>query len=128
MSSEQERNLAVVQHWVDTYNDDVERMVDECYAPDCAVQNMATGQVYHGREELRTLERQISARAPGRRMIVSRMLAAGDAVVVEVEATGFEDRPDQPRLAACIVLTLKDGLIISDHTYATARPTPPASL
>lgn len=125
MTPEETKNLAVTEHWVQTYNDEVDRMVDDCYAPDCEVMNMATGQVYRGREELRKLEHQISAASPERRMKVERMIAAGDTVIVE--AVGQSLFPDgSPReLAACVVLTFKEGLIITDHTYA-APPRPAA--
>ena len=115
MTQEEERNLAVAERWVETYNDDVERMVDECYAPDCEVQSMATGEVLRGREELRALERAVSALMPGRRMTVRRAIPAGDTVVMEVSAAGIETGGASD---ACVVLTFRDGLIISDHTYA----------
>jgi predicted SnoaL-like aldol condensation-catalyzing enzyme len=107
-----QRNLAVVEKWVETWNEDVDRMVDECYSPDCVLTGMSSGMVLHGREELRSFEHDILAHAPARRMRVERMIATGDTVVVECELTGFTTRQ-----LACMVLRLKDGLIMSDHSY-----------
>ena len=35
--STEERNLAAIERWAELYNTDVERMVRECYAPDCLI-------------------------------------------------------------------------------------------
>ncbi len=116
MTDEEARNLAAVDHWEATYNDDVERMVDECYAPDCAVHNMLAGPdaVYHGREGLREIERLVQSRQVDRRMKVVSKFASGNRVAVEAEGTFGEHR-----FAACVILTFDDqGLIQSDHTYS----------
>jgi ketosteroid isomerase-like protein len=119
MTEEEVRNMEVARLWVDTYNDDVERMVDECYAPDCQVQSMASGEILNGREELRELERAVSKLMPTRRMSLVRAIPAGDTVVMEVTAEGTPTGGEgQSGAAACIVLTFRDGQIVSDHTYA----------
>jgi hypothetical protein len=118
MTAEEDRNLKVTDTWVETYNNAVERMVDECYAPDCVVEEMIGGRVFRGREELRAVELQIRAAAPARRMAPTRIFATGDTVVVETLAfgtPGFEDASEGRK--AVIVLRFKDGLIVSDHTY-----------
>jgi ketosteroid isomerase-like protein len=120
MTPEEERNYNVSVLWEQTYNDDVERMCDECYAEDCEVINMATGEVLKGREELRALERAVSRAFPSRRMKVVRRIAAGDTVVVEAAAAGLAEgqAAETSRGGSCVVLTFRDGKIVSDHTYA----------
>ncbi|MEQ8860374.1 MAG: nuclear transport factor 2 family protein [Pseudomonadales bacterium] len=116
MTDEEARNLAAVDHWEATYNDDVERMVDECYAPDCEVHNMLAGPeaVYRGREALREIERQIQRAQIDRRMLVVSKFASGNRVAVEAEGVFGEHR-----FPACVILTFDDaGLIRTDHTYS----------
>ena len=40
MGAREERNLERTRHWEWTWNHDVMRMVDECYAEDCEVTDM----------------------------------------------------------------------------------------
>jgi hypothetical protein len=114
MTETERRNLAAVDRWEQTYNNDVERMVDECYAPDCEVHNVLAGVVYHGREGLREIERLILAAQIDRRMHVVKKFASGDDVAVEAQAT-FGER----RFKACVILSFnREGFIKSDHTYS----------
>ncbi len=122
MTPEEERNVALVEKWAATWNDAVDLMIDECYAPDCVVEDMGGGHVFHGREGLREIEHQMLAAAPDRKMVVNRMLASGDTVVVECDVIGFPPGPAK----ACAVLTIRDGLIISDHSYGPPAPGGPA--
>jgi ketosteroid isomerase-like protein len=123
VTPEEERNIALVQKWATTWNEEVDRMVDECYAPDCVVEDMGGRQVFRGREELRGIEHQMLAAAPTRKMVVNRTIASGDTVVVEVDSIGLTPEP----VKACVVLTIRDGLIISDHSYGPPAPGgPPA--
>ena len=49
MGAREERNLERARHWEWTWNNDVMRMVDECYAEDCEVTDMLRGRTFHGR-------------------------------------------------------------------------------
>ena len=118
MTPEEKRNITVVEKWAATWNDDVDRMIDECYAADCVVEDMGGGHVFNGRDGLREIEYQMLAAAPERKMIVNRMLASGDTVVVECDVLGFSPEPRK----ACAVLKLRDGLIVSDHSYGPPAP------
>jgi len=114
MTEREARNLAAVDRWEDTYNNDVEQMVDECYAQDCEVHNMFAGAVYRGREALRDIERQIQKAQVDRRMRVVNKFAHGDQVAVEAQAT-FGPHT----FSACVILTFDEqGLITTDHTYS----------
>jgi ketosteroid isomerase-like protein len=116
MTTTEERNLDQTRHWEWTYNNEVSRMVDECYAENCEVRDMIRGPIFKGREELRTLEEQVLDLDPTRRMKLIKMVAQGDTVVAEVEGT-FRD--GSVVIEACIVLTYDaDGFIVSDHTYS----------
>jgi hypothetical protein len=116
MGSIQERNLERTKHWEWTWNNDVMRMVDECYAPDCEVRDMIRGVTLNGREELREVEKRIIAADATRRMSITKMVASGDTVAAEMDAFW---RDGTISITSCVVLTFSDdGLIVSDHTYS----------
>lgn len=118
MTKTEERNLAQLARWEQTYNENVDAMVDELYAENCEVTAMLTGKTFRGREALRTLEHQISAAMPNRKLHVVRAIASGD--VVAAECTGHFG---QTTVNAVVVLTFDaKGQIVSDHTYS-ADPT-----
>ncbi len=110
----QRRLLALAQHWAATYNDDVHRMVDECYAADCVV-NSPGGSIF-GRDKLRAVEVAILEAAPQRSIRLDSVLFAGDdSVVVEgVVLNGADPKYFSP---FCAILTVKDGKVVRDHTY-----------
>jgi predicted SnoaL-like aldol condensation-catalyzing enzyme len=112
------RNLAVAAKWAETWNTDVERMIEECYASDCEVFDMHGGHVFHGRDGLREIEHQMLAAAPSRKMVVNRAIAGGDTVVMECDVIGFTPEPAK----ACAVLTFRDGKIVTDHSYGPPAP------
>ncbi|MDE0511910.1 MAG: nuclear transport factor 2 family protein [Gammaproteobacteria bacterium] len=117
MSSIEERNMERVKHWEWTWNNDVMRMVDECYAEDCEVTDMRRGRTFHGREELRLIEKQMKAADPSRRLTVVNMVAAGNTVGIELE-TFYEG--DKQTDKSCVFLTFnEDGFIITDHSYGS---------
>ncbi len=114
MTPAEQRNLAMVDRWEDTYNNAVDRMVDECYAPDCEVHNMLAGSVFHGRSGLREIEHAIQAHQVDRKLRVLKKFASGDSVAVECEGLFGE-----LAFNACVILTFNsDGQIVSDHTYS----------
>ena len=109
-------NVERVRHWEWTWNNDVMRMVDECYAEDCEVIDIIRDRVINGREGLRAVERQMMDVDPTRRMEINKFVADGDTVVVEVQSF-WQDGTVVAK--GCVVLTFDDaGHIISDHTYS----------
>lgn len=115
MTATEERNLAKARHWEWTWNNDVMRMVDECYAHDCEVIDMFRGRTFHGREELRAIETQMIAADATRRMTVTKMLARDDTVALEMDALW---QNGTVTAKASVFLTFNaDGMIISDHSY-----------
>ena len=117
MSSIEERNMERVKHWEWTWNNDVMRMVDECYADNCEVTDMRRNRTYYGREELRLIEKQMKAADASRRLTVVNMVAAGNAVAIELESS-FADGKHTER--SCVFLAFnEDGFIITDHSYGT---------
>ena len=113
MGDQEKRNMERVEHWVWTWNNDVMRMVDECYAEDCEVTDMFRKRTFHGREELRAIEEQMIGLDATRSMQINRMVASGDTVAVEVDAS-FGDVVVQN----CVFLTFdQDGFITTDHSY-----------
>jgi hypothetical protein len=112
----EQRNIERTKHWERAWNNDVMRMVDECYSVDCEVRDMIRGLVFNGREELREVEKQIIAADATRRMSITKMVASGDTVGVEMDAFW---RDGAISITSCVVLTYDDdGLIVSDHTYS----------
>lgn len=115
MTPTEARNLERCRHWEWTWNNDVMRMVDECYAVNCEVSDMFRGRTFHGREELRAIEKQMIAADPTRRMRVTKMVASGDTVALEMDAL-WQDGAATAK--ASVFLTFDaDGMIISDHSY-----------
>lgn len=105
-------NVALVQRWAALFNDDVEQLVTELYAPDCVVNGAPLGH-----EKMLRFERRVQAAAPRRTIRLDRTHAVGDVVAVE----GALLDPDQGAdwtLPFCAVLTWRDGRIASDNTYA----------
>lgn len=115
MPSIEERNVERVRHWEWTWNNDVMRMVDECYAEDCEVTDMFRGRTFHGREELRLIEKQMMALDASRRMRITNMVPSGDTVAIEMDASWGGGAAEAK---ACVFLTFNDeGLIVRDHSY-----------
>lgn len=114
MQSEQERRtIERVQHWQWTWNNAVDRMVDECYAPDCVVVNMFTGHTLRGREELRAIEHAMMAFDGARAMEITRIVATADQAAIQMDALW-----NGARSTACVFLRFNDeGLIVSDNSY-----------
>jgi hypothetical protein len=113
LTETEKRNIERVKHWQWTWNHAVDRMVDECYAPDCVVVNMMTGVAMHGREQLRQIEHAMQAFDGLRRMEITRMVAEGDVVAIQADAFWGEVRSK-----ACVFLTFDaDGMIVSDNSY-----------
>lgn len=114
MPSERERrNVELTKRWEKAWNEDPDRMVDECYAPGCVVINMFSGHEMHGREELRVVERAIKAFDGTRHMVITNMVASGDVVAVQADSI-FGTYKGK----GVAFLTYDDaGLIVSDHTY-----------
>lgn len=114
MPSERERrNVELTRRWEKAWNEDPDRMVDACYAPDCVVINMFSGHEMHGREELRVVERAIKAFDGTRHMVITNMVASGDVVAVQADSI-FGTYKGK----GVAFLTYNDeGFIVSDHTY-----------
>ena len=109
-------NVERVRHWEWTWNNDVMRMVDECYAADCEVVDVIRDRVIEGREGLRAVERQMIEVDPSRRMVITKVVASGDTVVVEVESYW---KDDSVVAKGCVVLTFdEEGHVVSDYTYS----------
>ena len=106
--------LALVEHWQRTYNEDVARMILDCYAPDAHV--CFTGGEARGHEQFMRVEQAVLRGCPGRYMRIDRVLFAGDDVAIVQAVVLDRARPDflSP---FCAILTVREGRIVSDHTY-----------
>lgn len=118
----EERNLAAIERWAELYNTDVERMVRECYAPDCLI-DVKNGISFRGHDTFAAIEVGVERQAPRRRGAIVRAFASGDTVTVQGLLTD-EDRGPDFRSEYCAVLTLRDGLIVHDQSYLDLRVWP----
>ncbi|SEP38383.1 nuclear transport factor 2 family protein [Amycolatopsis saalfeldensis] len=109
-------NLALVREWERLYNTDRNLLFDTLYAAECRVVYNGVSE-FDGREALREYQAQVDEHAPRRKLAVERVHAAGDIVVVE---TVVRLDPAAAALGACVVLTIRDGKIVEDRTYAPA--------
>jgi ketosteroid isomerase-like protein len=104
---------ALVERWAELFNTDVEALVEELYSPDCLFSGAPMGH-----DKLLKFERRVLAAAPSRAIRLDAVhVATGDVVVAE----GALVDPDQGadwNLPFCAVLTVDNGTIISDNTYA----------
>ena len=115
MSSIEARNKGLAERWAKAWNEDAVQMVDDCYAENCEVSDMLRGRTFHGRDELRLIEEQMIAIDPTHRMAITRMVANGDTVAIEMDA--FWDN-DRAMVKSCVFLTFDaDGMIVVDHSY-----------
>jgi ketosteroid isomerase-like protein len=115
MTEEEKRNLAAAERWARLYNEDVHRMVDECYAADAEIHvvgqmSFRSGETFHRAEE------NVLKAAPRRIAHVERTIARGDTVVVEAVLRD-PDRGGGWQTSWCAILTFRDGKIVLDHTY-----------
>jgi ketosteroid isomerase-like protein len=121
---QEQRNLEVVARWRDFYNTDVGRMVEECYAEDAEISVMGVVS-FRGRATLHKAEAAVLTAAPDRSFEITRTVASGNVVAVEAVLRATDQASGRPVEAPfCAVLTFRDGLIISDHTYLDPRSWP----
>lgn len=119
MAEQKTTNLDRAKLWTKYWNEDVDRMVNESYGENAVIQSFMTGQIYKGRDELRVFEYEMLKTAPKRWMEPLRYIASDDTVVAEILVHGFGEHPRH----CCVILTFKDGFIVSDHTYAQPAQT-----
>jgi predicted SnoaL-like aldol condensation-catalyzing enzyme len=119
LSETEERNVERVKHWEWAWHDPVERKFADTYAEDCVFVNMMSGVTTLGREEMRTMERSLKGVDAERGLKITRTIASGDVVVVEIDATWKGGLSK-----ACVVLTFDEsGLIVSEHSYTRKSST-----
>lgn len=105
-------NRALVERWADLFNNDVETLARELYAPDALVGGMVLGP-----DKLIRFEQRVLRAAPRRYATIERTHPSGDDVIV-VEGTLHDpDQGDDWALPFCVVLTIVDGRIVRDDTY-----------
>jgi predicted ester cyclase len=125
VTPEEERNFAVSEKWERLYHEDVGRMCDECYAPECEVVIIATGESVRGRDKLKAGELGLLKAAPDRTLRSFNRIARGNQVVVELvwEGThtgsgmGVPPTGKSWKVGACAIQTFEDGLVVREHTY-----------
>jgi len=124
VTAEEARNLEAVERWGDLYNNDVHRMVTECYAPDFVVEIKGI-MTYRGYDTFHALEAGALEVAPNRRAESERIVPIGDKALVQGYLTDVDKGPDW-KTPFCTILTFSEGLIVRDETYMdlTSWPAP----
>jgi len=116
MTENERRNIETAKRYIELYNNDIERFVPECYTPDCTIYAMGAG-VVEGPEQFLLVERAVLDAAPKRYMRLEHMHASGDVVTNEVTLLD-PDAGDDWAIPFVAVLTMRDGKIAIDRTYA----------
>ena len=116
MTEIEQRNLATAHLYLELYNSDIERFVQECYTSDCKVYMMGYG-VVEGPKKFLKMEQKVLQAAPRRRMRLDHTHVTGDVVTFE-GAVLNPDAGDDWELPFAAVLVMRDGKIAIDRTYA----------
>ena len=110
--------------WERLFNEDPQRMCDECYAVNCVVTSMANSATIEGRARVKQIEAAMLEAYPDRQITVTRRIVSDSTVVIESVwsgTSGSDDADSSPtRINMCTVLEYAEGVIISDRTYATS--------
>jgi len=116
MTELEQRNLATAERYIDLYNNDIERFVPECHTPDCRVHVMGLS-VIEGHAQFLEVERTVLRAAPRRSMRLEHAHVSGDCVALEVTLLNPDAGADWA-LPFAAVLSMRDGLIATDRSYA----------
>ncbi len=116
MTEQEQRNIETAERYIELYNNDIERFVPECYTADCTVYAMGAG-VIEGAVQFLQVEHAVLDAAPKRYMRLDHMHASGDVVINEVTLLD-PDAGDDWAIPFVAVLTMRDGKIAVDRTYA----------
>lgn len=118
--STEERNLAAVTWWIELCNQDVHRMIDECYAEEFRVRfpgiiEITEKELYH------SLERASHSSMPDCTVRATRRVAQGDTVAVELLISGTDlDTGETVEIECSSWLVFEGGLIVREDTYFDA--------
>ncbi|WP_165975314.1 nuclear transport factor 2 family protein [Actinomadura rubrisoli] len=117
MSVLEERNLQTTARWIELYNNDVHRMIDEVYADEFALRlpgfiELTDKTAFH------EAEAYVLQQAPDRKGRILRAVAKDDTVTVECVLTGTDPESGHPwETYFCAILRFRDGRIYADHSY-----------
>lgn len=106
--------VKVIQHWHDTYNGEVGKMISETYAKDADVE--FTGGSISSPEQFLKVESAIKGAVPGRYMRIDNIYFIGNDNAFVQAVILDHARPDffSPW---CTLLTFRNGKIVKDQTY-----------
>ena len=99
--------------------------IDAILTEDAAYEDVASGHVYRGTEEIKQLLRAVYAWAPDYRVTMKSLILEGDVAATEWQSEGIQTGPvgDLPasgnsfRLRGVSILTFRDGKIASVTDY-----------
>ena len=108
-----------VQSFLQTWsNHDVDAIMD-LMTNDCEFEpsSRAWGIHYQGTAAVRAAVEKLFKSAPDIQWQAVRYFAAGEQIVIEVLATGTNDKGEPFKIPGCDLLTLRDGKIASKRAY-----------
>jgi ketosteroid isomerase-like protein len=109
-----QENTQAVDRWVELFNTDVHRWIDECYADEFHIVCPGIIEITD-RATFHQIEQAVLDAEPTRKGRLTDVIPAGDRVTVEGVLYGGTDTPWETHW--CAILRFKDGRIVSDHSY-----------
>lgn len=108
-----------VQHFLQVWSSHDVDAIMNLMTDDCEFEpsSRAWGTHYQGTAAVRSAIEGLFKLAPDIQWRVVRYFAVGDEIVIEVLATGTDDKGEPFEIPACDLLTLKDGKIASKRAY-----------
>lgn len=120
MTAEGSKTTELIKRWEETYNSgDADRFVRECYTSDCVLNDGFS----RGHDQFIKIEKAVLAAAPKRRIRTDHIHVSGNVIAVEATLLDPGQGPDW-KLPFCSILTIRDGKIAADRTYAEFRKWP----
>lgn len=122
-------NAEFVRGLLEAWNDRDFDQIMEATAPDAVLTDAGSGEIFRGREEIRTYNTMWADAFPDGRITVDRVIASGDTVVAEYTGRGTHTDllvtrggtiPPTGRsvtLHFCDIYDITDGKVKTQHTY-----------
>lgn len=110
-------NRRTIERWLQHYNEGrLHELIVDCYSTSFILRIMG-GPTITRYEDFLAFEQSVVAMAPKRRLVLDRVHACGNRVLV-LEALLFDpDRGPDWQLPWCTVMTFENGKIIEDRNY-----------
>ncbi|GAB2713462.1 nuclear transport factor 2 family protein [Nocardia thraciensis] len=116
-------NLQTINQWLDLYNNDIHRLIDEFYTEEFVVLCPGLLEI-KDRRTFHEVEQSVLDAAPDRRMRITRTITSGDDVIIEAVLYGQHEDGTGWESPLCEIFTLVDGKVAREHAYIDAATWP----